>query len=134
MGTFGITLAGGAREVIGVELFTENIGFLKKNLALNRIENFRVCEGLSEEWMPRILKKRVDVLIFDPPRKGLDGRIVDSLLQNPAPLVVYISCNPSTLIRDLKLLLSRYRLNDLRIYDFFPHTPHIETCTFLKKI
>lgn len=133
VGTFGITLAGGASEVIGVESFAENVSFLKKNLALNRIENFRVCEGLSEEWMPRILKKRMDVLIFDPPRKGLDGRIVDSLVQNPVPLVVYISCNLSTLIRDLKLLLSRYELKDLRIYDFFPHTPHIETCALLEK-
>jgi 23S rRNA (uracil-5-)-methyltransferase RumA len=133
VGTFGITLAQKAKEVIGVESSAENIRFLKKNLALNHAENFRVCEGLSDEWMPRILKRRMDVLIFDPPRKGLDGRIVDSLVQNPVPLVIYISCNPSTLIRDLKLLLSRYELKDLRLYDFFPHTPHIETCTLLEK-
>ncbi len=133
VGTFGITLAQKAKEVIGVESSAENIGFLKKNLVLNSVENFRVCEGLSEEWTPRILKKRIDVLVFDPPRKGLERRIVDSLVQNPVPQVVYVSCNPSTLIRDLKLLLSSYKLSDLRIYDFFPHTPHIETRALLEK-
>jgi len=134
IGTFGVALASKAREVIGVESDPENIAFLKKNLLLNRAGNFTVCEGTSEEWIPRVLKKPVDVLFLDPPRKGVDSSLIQNLHRNPVPCVIYLSCNPSTLIRDLKLLLSAYKLKDVRIYDFFPHTPHIETCVFLEKI
>jgi 23S rRNA (uracil1939-C5)-methyltransferase len=133
VGTFGIALAPNAAEVIGVESSAENIEFLKKNLALNRIDNFTVCEGLSEEWIARILKRRIDVLVLDPPRKGISQSVVESLLDEPVPLIVYFSCNPSTLARDLKLMNSRYRLKDIRLYDFFPHTPHLETCSILEE-
>jgi 23S rRNA (uracil-5-)-methyltransferase RumA len=134
VGTFGIILAPEALEVFGVEESRESIGFLKENLALNQIANFTVCEGQSEEWIPWILKKRTDVLIVDPPRKGIAPGIVKSLLRKPVSLIVYLSCNPSTLARDLKLLFPKYRLRDVRIYDFFPHTPHIETFSVLEKI
>jgi 23S rRNA (uracil1939-C5)-methyltransferase len=133
VGTFGISLASNAAEVMGVESSTENIEFLKKNLALNRVGNFTVCEGLSEEWISWVLKKRIDLLILDPPRKGISRSIVQSLLDEPVSLIVYLSCNPSTLARDLKLLNSKYKLKDIRIYDFFPHTPHLETCAILEK-
>lgn len=132
VGAFGIALASKAAEVIGVESSAENIEFLRKNLALNRIDNFTVCEGLSEEWIARILKRRIDVLVLDPPRKGISQNVVESLLDEPVPLMVYFSCNPSTLARDLKLMNSRYRLKDIRLYDFFPHTPHLETCSILE--
>jgi len=134
VGTFGITLASKAQQVIGVESARENTDFLKKNLDLNRIRNFTICEGLSEEWISWILKRDLDILILDPPRKGVGRSIIESLLHKPVPLIVYLSCNPSTLARDLKLLLSRYRLKDIRLYDFFPHTPHIETCSILVRI
>jgi 23S rRNA (uracil1939-C5)-methyltransferase len=134
IGTFGVTLASKAREVIGVESAPENIAFLKKNLVLNKVRNFTLCEGTSEEWIPRILKKPVDVLFLDPPRKGIHSSLIQSLLLKPIPCAIYLSCNPSTLTRDLKLLLAAYKLKDVRIYDFFPHTPHIETCVFLEKI
>jgi len=133
VGTFGIALASDAAEVVGVESSLENIEFLKKNLDLNRISNFTICEGLSEEWISRILKKNVEALILDPPRKGISRSIVESLIKKPVPLIVYLSCNPSTLVRDLKLLNSKYRLKDIRLYDFFPHTPHIETCSVLEE-
>jgi 23S rRNA (uracil1939-C5)-methyltransferase len=134
IGTFGLALASKAREVIGVESEPENIAFLKKNLLLNKVGNFTVCEGTSEKWIPWVLKKAVDVLFLDPPRKGIDLSLIQNLHRNPVPCVIYLSCNPSTLIRDLKLLLSTYKLKDVRIYDFFPHSPHIETCVFLEKI
>jgi 23S rRNA (uracil1939-C5)-methyltransferase len=133
LGTFGILLAKKAREVFGVEAEPENIAFLKKNLALNRVGNFAVCEGTTEEWLAEILDRSPGVVILDPPRKGVDPGIVRGLAGDPVPLLLYLSCNPTTLARDLKGLLEAYELKDLRIYDFFPHTPHIETLAVLEQ-
>jgi 23S rRNA (uracil1939-C5)-methyltransferase len=132
LGTFGLFLAGTAREVFGVEPAAENIAFLKKNLTLNRVGNFAVCEGTAEEWLGEILERSPGVVVLDPPRKGVDPRVVEGLVEEPVPLLLYLSCNPTTLARDLKGLLAAYEIADLRIYDFFPHTPHIETLAVLK--
>lgn len=127
LGTFGMFLAGKAREVFGVEADEENVVYLKKNLALNRIGNFAVCEGTSEEWLPEILERRAGVVVLDPPRRGIEARMVEALVRDPVPVVLYLSCNPTTLVRDLKpLLAGAYELADIKVYDFFPHTPHIE--------
>ena len=133
IGTFGMFLAGRAREVFGVEADEENVAYLKKNLASNRIGNFAVCEGTSEEWMPEILERRADVIVLDPPRRGIDARMVEALARDPVPLVLYLSCNPTTLARDLKPLLEVYELAGLKVYDFFPHTPHIECLAWLRR-
>lgn len=133
LGTFGILLARQAREVFGVESDPGNIGFLKKNLALNGIGNFAVCEGTTEEWLAEILERMPGVVILDPPRKGIDPAVVAGLVDEPVPLVLYLSCNPATLARDLKGLLGAYELKGLRVYDFFPHTPHIETLAILEE-
>jgi 23S rRNA (uracil-5-)-methyltransferase RumA len=132
LGTFGMALAGRAREVFGVESGEENIAYLKRNLGLNRIGNFAVCEGTSEEWLPEILERRPDVVILDPPRRGIEARMAEGLAQDPVPALLYLSCNPTTLVRDLKPLLNGgYELADLKVYDFFPHTPHIECLAVL---
>ena len=132
LGTFGILLARGAREVFGVEPDPANVAFLKKNLALNGVGNFAVCEGTAEEWLEEVLEREPGVVILDPPRKGVDPAVVRGLADEPVPLVLYLSCNPTTLARDLKGLLAAYELQDLRVYDFFPHTPHIETLAILR--
>lgn len=131
VGTFGMILAADVREVFGVEPDPENVIFLKKNLRANGIGNFSVCEGRSEEWARELLDNGLDVAVLDPPRKGVDESVCDALLTRPAALVVYLSCNPATLVRDLKRLLRVYRLRNLRGYDFFPHTPHIETLAIM---
>lgn len=133
LGTFGIYLARTAREVFGVEAAAENIAFLKKNLDLNRIGNFAVCEGTTEEWLEEILERSPGVVVLDPPRKGVDRRVVEGLVGEPVPLLLYLSCNPTTLARDLKGMLEAYEIANLRVYDFFPHTPHIEVLAVLKE-
>lgn len=133
LGTFGILLARRAREVFGVESDPGNIGFLKKNLALNGIGNFAVCEGTTEEWLGEVLERMPGVAILDPPRKGIAPAVAEGLVADPVPLLLYLSCNPATLARDLKALLGTYELKDLRVYDFFPHTPHIETLAVLEE-
>ncbi len=133
LGTFGIALAKGAREVFGVEPEPANIAFLKKNMALNGVGNFAVCEGTAEEWVEYGLDKEVEVVLVDPPRRGVDPAVLAELTVRPVARLVYLSCNPTTLARDLKTLLGAYRLKDIKIYDFFPHTPHIETLAVLER-
>ena len=133
LGTFGLFLAKRSREVFGVEPEAGNIAFLKKNLALNGIGNFAVCEGTAEEWLPEILEREPAVVILDPPRRGVDPGIVSELVDDPVPRIIYLSCNPTTLARDLKGFLEGYDLVDVRVYDFFPHTPHIETLAVLDR-
>jgi 23S rRNA (uracil1939-C5)-methyltransferase len=134
LGTFGLALARQAREVFGVEPEAGNIAFLKKNLTLNGIGNFAVCEGTAEDWLPEILDREPAVVILDPPRRGVHPEIVRRLAEDPVPRLLYLSCNPTTLARDLKGLVPAYRIASVQAYDFFPHTPHIETLAVLERL
>jgi 23S rRNA (uracil1939-C5)-methyltransferase len=131
VGTFGLFLAKDASEVFGVEPDRANISFLKRNMNLNKTGNFNVCEGTSEEWLPSLLEREIGIVILDPPRRGADSGMLRELAARPVPLVLYLSCNPTTLARDLKILLPAYLIRELKIYDFFPHTAHIETLAVL---
>ncbi len=133
VGTFGILLAHGAKEVFGVESDPENLRFLRKNLFANSIGNYAVCEGTSEEWIGELLDRGVDLAIVDPPRRGLEPSLVRALAERPVPALVYLSCNPATLARDLKGLGKAYVQETVKVLDFFPHTPHIETLVVLKR-
>ena len=133
VGTFGLFLAKDASEVFGVEPDHANISFLKRNMNLNKTGNFNVCEGTSDEWLPTLLEREIGIAILDPPRRGVDPGMLRELTDRPVPLVLYLSCNPTTLARDLKILLPAYEIRKLEIYDFFPHTPHIETLAVLRR-
>ena len=132
VGTFGILLAPAAREVFGVEPDAGNLRFLRKNLFRNGVGNYAVCEGTSEEWVGEILDREIDLVVVDPPRRGLEPSLVRALAERPVPAVVYLSCNPATLARDLKGLLPTFALETVEVLDFFPQTPHIETLCVLK--
>jgi 23S rRNA (uracil1939-C5)-methyltransferase len=133
LGTFGLALAAGAEEVWGVESDPANIAFLQQNVRLNKADNFRLGRGTAEDWAGRILAEQPDLVIVDPPRKGLGPRVVGPILQSPPPWLFYLSCDPATLVRDIKGLLTRYKLERLWLLDFFPHTPHIETLSLLAR-
>jgi 23S rRNA (uracil-5-)-methyltransferase RumA len=133
VGTFGILLAPGAKEVFGVESEEANIRFLKRNLTQNGVGNYAVCEGTSEEWIGEILDRNIDLVILDPPRKGVAPDLARALAEDPVRTLIYLSCNPATLARDLKILLGAYELAEVKVFDFFPHTPHIETLTILNR-
>jgi 23S rRNA (uracil1939-C5)-methyltransferase len=133
LGTFGLALAREVKEVWGVESDPANILFLKKNIERNGTANFKIFEGTSEEWAPMILEKKLETVIFDPPRKGLGPEIVQALLDHPTETILYLSCNPTTQARDLKDLGPAYEIKAFRAYDFFPHTPHIETLAVLSR-
>jgi len=134
IGTFGIALSQFAKEVIGIESNPSNISFLKSNLKLNKIENFKLYEGACEKLFPSMLISGIGTLIVDPPRKGLDNMLCQNILLSSIKKIIYLSCNPITLSRDLKILNRSYIIKTLFLLDFFPHTPHIETLVILEKV
>ena len=83
-----------------------------------------------EEEIPRLLP--ADLVIVNPPRGGMEAAAIPPLLRHPADKIVYISCNPATLARDLERLAPRYKLDSLRCFDLFPQTAHVETVAELK--
>ncbi len=86
----------------------------------------------SEEALDHIAKDQT--IILDPPRAGLDQRLINRLLEVAPPTIIYLSCNPATQARDVSLLSSKYRITDVKTYNFFPHTPHIENLIILSLI
>ena len=132
IGTFGIALSRFAEKVIGIESEPANISFLKSNLKLNKIENFKLYEGSCEKLFPALLNSGITTLILDPPRKGLENMLCQNILLSSIKNILYLSCNPSTLSRDLKILGRSYATKALHLFDFFPQTPHIETLAILE--
>ncbi|MCK9573518.1 MAG: class I SAM-dependent RNA methyltransferase [Candidatus Omnitrophica bacterium] len=133
IGTFGIIFADKAEKVLGGEILEENIFFLKENIKINHINNYSLYKGASENIIDRILKEKIDTLIIDPPRKGIGKEMCERLAENGPKHIFYVSCDPITLARDLKTLLQKYELTAIHGYDFFPHTPHIETFSILDR-
>lgn len=133
IGTFGIIFSQLAEEIIGIESDPRNISFLKSNLKLNNVKNFKLYEGQCEKLFPMLMNKGIDILILDPPRKGLDNMLCQNIFLSSIKKILYLSCNPSTLSRDLKILNHSYSVKILYLLDFFPQTPHIEALAILEK-
>ena len=90
--------------------------------------------GEVEALLPDVVKDKKDyVLVVDPPRAGLDKTVIDTILKNPPERIVYVSCSPATLTRDIALLKDAFRLESVTLYDMFPQTPHVETVVLMSK-
>ncbi|MFB7816431.1 23S rRNA (uracil(1939)-C(5))-methyltransferase RlmD [Paenibacillus chitinolyticus] len=137
IGTISLFLAKHAKKVYGVEIVPEAIEDAKRNAELNGIRNAEFAVGGAEEVLPEWQRAgvRPDVIVVDPPRKGCDERLLDTILQLRPERVVYVSCNASTLARDLRVLEDGgYRTACVQPVDMFPHTTHIETvCSLIYK-
>lgn len=135
VGTIGITLADRVEHVYGIEIIPEAIEDAKKNAELNEVENTDYYVGSVDQVYPQLLTDNVhpNAVIVDPPRVGLDGKLIDTLLRHRPEKLVYVSCNPSTLAKDLTRLTSKYRVDYLQPVDMFPQTPHVETVVKLSR-
>lgn len=127
-GNFSVLLAGQAREVVAVEENPYAVEDGKRNLELNGIKNCRIVRTSAEKYR---LNRNFDVIVLDPPRPGLTSEVTKKILENPSGTIVYVSCNPATLARDLKKLKEKYDLQSVNQIDFFPNTYHIESIAFL---
>ncbi|WP_018665456.1 23S rRNA (uracil(1939)-C(5))-methyltransferase RlmD [Heyndrickxia acidiproducens] len=129
IGTISLFLAQKARKVFGVEVVPEAIEDAKRNAALNGITNVQFEAGAAETVIPKWYEagNKADVLVVDPPRKGCDESLLRTILEMKPKKVVYVSCNPATLARDLRILEDGgYSTVDVQPVDMFPHTTHVE--------
>lgn len=137
IGTISLFLAQKAKQVYGVEIVPQAIDDARENARLNHMENVEFFVGKAEEVLPEQYERNqiyADVIVVDPPRKGCDEKCLETIVKMSPKRVVYVSCNSSTLARDVKYLEERgYRTERVRCVDMFPHSGHVETVVKLKK-
>ncbi|MBI4457515.1 23S rRNA (uracil(1939)-C(5))-methyltransferase RlmD [Candidatus Uhrbacteria bacterium] len=131
VGFFGIALAGRAQKVVGIELDAEAIVMAGKNAERNGVANiaFEAAKAESLVWE----RERPDAVIVDPPRAGLHPKVIGSLLAHKPERIVYVSCNYESFVRDFADLGKAYDLEEVRAMDMFPHSPHVELATNLRR-
>ncbi len=136
VGTIGITASVGAKQVIGVELNRDAVGDAIVNARINGVKNCWFTAGDAGEYMEQMARDgmRPDLVFLDPPRSGSDERFLSSLLRCAPKRVVYVSCDPETLARDLGVLASGgYKVQKIQPVDMFPYTRHVETVVLMTK-
>ena len=135
IGTIGIFASKHFKKVYGIEIVEQAIEDAKENARINNIENAEFYAGDVEQVLPEILEKigeKPNVVFVDPPRKGLDSKTIEVLKTLQPQKIIYISCNPATLARDLKKLDEKYNIQRIQPVDQFPYTSHVETIVVCK--
>ena len=127
VGCYGRHLANSGTTVVGIDVN----GAALTSSSENEDVNYRTVEGAVEEHLENLLP--VELLILNPPRSGLERTIPRQILNTPPETIIYVSCDPATLARDLDRLLSSYSLAGYQAFDLFPQTAHIETVAVLKR-
>jgi len=134
IGTISLFLAQKAKKVYGVEIVPEAIEDAKRNAELNGMSNVEFAVGEAEEIIPKWYEQgiKVDTIVVDPPRKGCDESLLKTIIDMKPKKVVYVSCNPATLARDIAILKKGgYETKEVQPVDMFPHTMHVECCALL---
>lgn len=134
IGTIGIFMAKKAKNVYGIEIVEDAVNDAKENCKVNGIKNAKYYAGDTEKLLENLIEKEKiepDVIVVDPPRKGLDKTTVENIKRIKSEKVIYISCNPATLIRDLTYLEDVYQVKEIQPVDMFPFTSHVECVSLL---
>lgn len=139
VGTIALFLAPYARRVIGIESVSDAVSDAQENAQLNGVDHVSFIAGEAEDVLPQVVEELgeggIDVLIVDPPRKGLAPQVVNAILQARPQRFIYVSCNPATLARDLRLFVDGgYRLEKIQPVDMFPQTVHVETVVLMTRV
>ena len=135
VGVMSLMAARKAKHVTGVEIVPDAIDNAKKNARYNKIDNVDFVVGDSGSVMEEISKeKQLDCLIVDPPRTGLDEKMINSILNSNAKKLIYVSCNPSTLAKNLNVLKEYYNIESIRAIDVFSNTEHVESIVYLARV
>ena len=135
IGTISLCMSKFAKKVYGVEIVEEAIEAAKENAKINNIENTEFIAGDVEKVLSNLIdNKKVipDIIMVDPPRRGLDNTSVENIKKVSPKKLVYISCNPATLMRDLAKLEDIYEIKNIKPVDMFPYTSHVECVTVLE--
>ncbi|WP_018664381.1 23S rRNA (uracil(1939)-C(5))-methyltransferase RlmD [Heyndrickxia acidiproducens] len=136
VGTIGLWLADGASEIRGMDIIPEAIEDAKKNAAAHHIPNAHYYAGKAEVLLPKWLKEgwHPDVVVVDPPRFGCDEALLRTILKVKPKKFVYVSCNPSTLAKDLQVLSKAYDIEYMQPVDIFPQTVHVECVAWMSRV
>ena len=129
VGTIGLIASKKAKKVIGVEIIPEAIENAKENAKLNNINNVEYIVGAAEEVIKNL--DNIDVLIVDPPRKGIDSKLIETILNSNIKKLVYVSCDCATMARDLSMLSEKYNILKGVAVDLFPQTADVETVVLM---
>ena len=135
IGTISLFMSKFAKKVYGIEIVEEAVKMAKENAQNNHVSNTEFFAGDVEIVLDDLINNkglRADVVMFDPPRKGLDKKSIDNILNIRPKKIVYISCNPATLIRDLADFENEYDIKTIIPVDMFPFTSHVECCSVLQ--
>lgn len=132
-GTIGLFLSEAAGSVVGIEMMENAVADARRNAALNGATNCRFLSGDLKDVLPG-LDVAPDVVVLDPPRAGLHKDVVPQILALRPRRIIYVSCNPATLARDLGLMAEAYRVAEVQPVDLFPHTYHIESVARLERL
>lgn len=126
---------GNANNTIGVEVVKDAVKDANENKKLNNLENIQFIEEKSENVVGKLTQEHFDVILVDPPRKGMDEKVVEAIIKSTAQKLVYISCDPATLARDLKALTENgFEVENVKLVDMFAKTMHVETVALLSKL
>jgi len=129
VGTMSLFAAKRSEEVLGIEVVESAVESAKENARLNGIENAVFKCGKVEKLLPKL--GRFDTIFLNPPRGGVEREGIETLLKHPPERLIYISCDPATLARDLKLLGPKFAIEEVTPFDMFPQTIHVETLVLL---
>jgi len=132
IGTIGIYLSSKVKHVIGIDVSEANVYAAKRNIDINKISNMEIILGKSEDVLKNVLRSH-SLLIVDPPRSGLHKNVIKTVLEIKPRKLVYVSCNPATLARDIGILAQSYQLTRIQPIDMFPQTAHIEAVATLDR-
>jgi 23S rRNA (uracil1939-C5)-methyltransferase len=135
-GVIACNLARHAKQVFGVESSPQAVADAKVNASLNCINNLKFFHGQAEELLPQLVHEgyRADIMVVNPPRKGCAETLLKTIIQSSPARIIYVSCDPATLARDLKLLNSGgYHTIEVQPVDMFPHTSHVETVVLMSR-
>ncbi|PLR76941.1 23S rRNA (uracil(1939)-C(5))-methyltransferase RlmD [Bacillus sp. V3-13] len=133
VGTIGLWLADDAAEIRGMDVVPESIEDAKKNAKRHGVDQATYVTGKAEDLLPKWLKEgwKPDIIIVDPPRTGCDRQFLQTVLKIKPKKLIYVSCNPSTLAKDIDFLGREYKVEYIQPVDMFPQTAHVECCTLL---
>lgn len=135
IGTIGICASNKVKKVYGIEIVEEAIEAANENAKINDVDNIKFIVGDVEKAFKKLLeedKVKPTAIIVDPPRRGLDNVTINKILETEVKKLVYVSCNPATMIRDIKMLEEKYEVKELQPVDMFPFTSHVECVAVLK--
>ena len=137
IGTIGQILSKDVKKVVGIDIVEDSINFANENSKLNNLSNTKYFSGdMKDIFTEAFIKEngKPSVTIVNPPREGIDKKVIEKIIDTKPKKIVYVSCNSSTLARDLFIFQKTYEISKLQTIDMFPHTSHVENVVLLKKL